>query len=111
MKTPKLTRLGFCSICEIWLEIEDRTSWLPKHRSKEGEGDCKGSLYSPSEYGYLIKTAAEALQVAHFIKDDDGRCLDGLGTHSTMCADGKHCETERLHLSKALAVYYINNPK
>ena len=111
MKTPKLTKLGLCGICKIWLEIEDRTSWLPKHRSKEGEGDCKSSFYSPDENGYLIKTAAEALQVAHFIKDDNGRCLEGSRRHSMMCADGEHCESERLYLSKALAVYYIDNSK
>ncbi len=109
METPKLTRLGLCDICEIWLEIEDRTSWLPKHLSKEGDTDCKNSFYSPSGNRYLIKTEEEAQQVANFIKNDDGRCLEYEGRHSIVCADGENCARERLHLTQALAVYYLEN--
>ncbi len=111
MRTVKLTRLGLCGICEIWLEIENHASCLPKHLSKEGDIDCKHSFYSTSGDRYLIKTEKEAQRVASFIKDDDGHCLEGRRLHSMMCADGENCAIERLHLAQALAVYYLENTK
>lgn len=108
MKTPELTELGLCHECEIWLEIESGTSWLPKHNKKGGRRECPDSRMSPWGHQYLVKITEEARHLANFIKNDEGVCLER-EWHSRACGDGEDCATERLLFAKALAVYYLDN--
>jgi|GEM_PF-3585554 len=108
MKVPKLTRMGFCHVCETWHEIAEGTSCLPVHNAKESEEKCRNSQYSPSQHKYLVETDEKALSLARFLAEDDGRCLFGT-RHSMNCRDGDNCDEERRRLARALAVYFLEH--
>ena len=105
-----LTRLGFCRTCNQWLELSQ--SWLPDHNPVGKETKCINSGYSPDGRAYKVKTQEEALTLAEWLKNDDGRCLhSGLRYHSASCADGRDCSGERRMLAQALAIFFLETIK
>jgi len=111
---PNLTIEGKCFKCEKWIELKKRyghTCGLLKHEGKKSEGNCPNSGYSANKHRYVVKTNKEALVLAKFIKNDDGGCLRGSHGHTVACGDGDHCNSEKLRLSRALAVYFLKQYK
>jgi len=103
---PIIDKLGNCYKCSKTLVLTEGTS-LPKHNGSNGE-ECGNAGYSASDLKYRINTRMEAIGVATFIQDDDGKCLSyGGKRHSLNCRDGKDCEDKRLLLAKALADYFL----
>jgi hypothetical protein len=89
-----------------------RDDALPSHPAKTDKAkSCRDSGYSPHGRTYVVKTPAEARELAQWMQNDLGFCLDRPGSrrHSLACGDGRNCEEERLRLSKALAVFYLQN--
>lgn len=111
----KVKTKGWCDKCKQWLILEEdggEIDWLPKHKDQKNN-KCSNAHYSPQKIEYFITTFEQAIVLAKFLKDDDGKCLDSLGgdRHTINCGDGENCDETRRMLAKALANYFLQQQK
>ena len=99
-----LIEYGYCSQCQKWFKLTKHNG-LPYHRHQGAK--CINSGYSALDHKYRVETLEGAKRLAQMIAEDSGNCL--FGSHSLGCGDGDQCEAVRLMISKALAVYFLEN--
>jgi|SRR3989344_176709 len=106
MKVPRLNQIGECWECEKTYRLnEHELLWsIPEHLYKQKL--CKGSHMSARNMRPTILSHRESLEVANFVKQDDGRCLV-LQSHSLACGDGDRCHAIRRNIARAMAEYYL----
>src|SRR3989344_8625592 len=106
MKFPQLNQVGECSECkETYGLIKIVLVWsIPEHSYKRKP--CRGSSMSAANMRLRILSHRESLEVANFVKQDDGRCLILL-SHSLACGDGDRCHAIRRNLARSMAEYYL----
>ncbi|MDE2018964.1 MAG: hypothetical protein KGJ13_01305 [Patescibacteria group bacterium] len=110
MPIPKLKRAGTCSICKQRIPVKPQSfvSALEDH-SFRGK-NCSGPKYTATDIVFIIESPKEAVEVANFIKEDDGEScfgIFGFSGHTLACRDGKNCNALRHSFARALAEYYL----